>query len=91
MVHHPSVCLSRSLALLLCLLAMLTGSLYGEPLDFGAKVFWDSQGTLRAPWLWGTAFAMGSRLHQEDLLPHLTVAWSYTSRYNLRHTPTSFL
>lgn len=30
MVHHPSVCLSRSLALLLCLLAVLTGSLYGQ-------------------------------------------------------------
>ena len=30
MVHQPSVCLSRSLALLLCLLAVLTGSLYGQ-------------------------------------------------------------
>ena len=30
MVHHPSVCLSRSLALLLCLLGVLTGSLYGQ-------------------------------------------------------------
>ena len=30
MVHHSSVCLSRSLALLLCLLGVLTSSLYGQ-------------------------------------------------------------
>ena len=30
MVHHPSVCLSRSLALLLCLIGGLTSSLYGQ-------------------------------------------------------------